>query len=347
MVHVSIDSDTNSIKFDVDLGSLPDIESDGHEVIVNFQVENFDNNQTFYTDSNGLEMQKRIINYRPTWDIQKNYHDSNENITANYYPINSAIAMEDIAQNKRFVVCNDRPQSGSALVPGGVQFMQNRRIPADDNRGMGEYVDETDPSTGRGINVYATYYVQIFNAKARHSAQRLIQQRTDDPPRYLYADKIQQVGKGQASTLSEDLIKYGIKDTVKMVSLPLGRYKFLLRLENIADLMDFTEMPESQVVDLDLVKALFINVNPGVKPEEVSYTFTEKSLSANMDIEEMLKRKIDWKTIDDLKKDKEPSKKLSYDIFEDSKLELVPQRIRVFEISFGATSNSDALFLQS
>jgi hypothetical protein len=50
-------------------------------------VDNFDNNQTFYTDSNGLEMQKRILNYRPTWNIEDNYADSLENITANYYPI--------------------------------------------------------------------------------------------------------------------------------------------------------------------------------------------------------------------------------------------------------------------
>jgi lysosomal alpha-mannosidase len=120
MVHVSIDSDTNTIKFKVDLGSLPDIQEDGHEVIVNFEVENFDNQQIFFTDSNGLEMQKRTLNYRPTWDIQKNYKDSKENVTANYYPINTAIAMVDEAKNKHFVVSNDRPQSGSALIPGSI-----------------------------------------------------------------------------------------------------------------------------------------------------------------------------------------------------------------------------------
>jgi lysosomal alpha-mannosidase len=57
------------IKFEVDLKSLPGANYDGHEVVVNFKLDNFTNNQTFYTDSNGLEMQKRILNYRPTWDI--------------------------------------------------------------------------------------------------------------------------------------------------------------------------------------------------------------------------------------------------------------------------------------
>lgn len=35
-------------------------------------------------------MQKRILNYRPTWDLV-----TTANTTANYYPINSAIAIKD------------------------------------------------------------------------------------------------------------------------------------------------------------------------------------------------------------------------------------------------------------
>lgn len=68
-VHVSIDPDLEVIKVEVDLGSLPPIRLDGWEMIVDFQIEKFNNNATFWTDSNELEMQKRILNYRPTWDI--------------------------------------------------------------------------------------------------------------------------------------------------------------------------------------------------------------------------------------------------------------------------------------
>lgn len=160
-VHVSIDKDLHVLKFDVDLESLPPAIYDGYEVIANFHVENFDNNQTFYTDSNGLEMQKRILNYRPTWDlVNTNYKDSLENVTANYYPINSAISMED--GDRVFTVMNGRSQGGSALSPGNIELMQNRRIPADDARGMGEYLDEKD-ALGNGIRVPATYYVQLFD----------------------------------------------------------------------------------------------------------------------------------------------------------------------------------------
>ena len=89
------------------------------------RLQDFDNNNTFYTDSNGLEMQKRILNYRPTWDLQKNLEDNgwNQNITYNYYPINSAIALEDVNSDRTFTVMNDRAQGGSSLSAGTIEFM--------------------------------------------------------------------------------------------------------------------------------------------------------------------------------------------------------------------------------
>ena len=194
-VHVSIDQDLQVLKFDVDLESLPPVVYDGYEVIANFHVENFDNNQTFSTDSNGLEMQKRILNYRPTWDlVNTNYKDSLENVTANYYPINSAISMED--GDRVFTVMNGRSQGGSALAPGNIELMQNRRIPADDGRGMGEYVDEKD-SLGNGIRVPATYYVQLFEKTKTTDNQRMVQkQKFSEAAQYFYNFDLQVSGAG-------------------------------------------------------------------------------------------------------------------------------------------------------
>ena len=91
IVNVMIDEELSAIRFNVDLDSLPVVDLDGYEVIAKWKVDNFDNNETFFTDSNGLEMQKRILNYRPTWNFSESLADSNENITGNYYPINSGI----------------------------------------------------------------------------------------------------------------------------------------------------------------------------------------------------------------------------------------------------------------
>lgn len=54
-------------------------------------------------------MQKRILNYRPTWNFSDNVAEgSNQNISANFYPVVTAIQMNDSAQNKTFTIVNDR-----------------------------------------------------------------------------------------------------------------------------------------------------------------------------------------------------------------------------------------------
>jgi len=71
------------------------------------------NDDTFYSDSNGLEMQKRILNYRPTWDLI-----TEEAVSANYYPVNQAIAIRDSGSSLQLTVMNDRSQGGSSLADG-------------------------------------------------------------------------------------------------------------------------------------------------------------------------------------------------------------------------------------
>jgi hypothetical protein len=244
LIHVSLDDDLPVIKVNVDLDSLPNPATSGElrkgfEVTANFILKGMQNDKTFYTDSNGLEMQKRILNYRPTWNISDNYADSNENITANFYPINSAISMKDSKSDKVFTVMNDRPQAGSSLSDGSIELMQSRRIPSDDGRGMGEAVNETD-STGEGIRVSADYYVQIFNSKQEKSVQRLVQHKVDDVAQYFFNFKLSNKAEMPVvqSTLSQDLADAGLKDTVKYVVEPLSQNSILLRFTNLADKYD-------------------------------------------------------------------------------------------------------------
>ena len=121
-VHVSIDSDLRAMKFNVDLLGLPSpVLDDGNEVLVQFHVEDLEQQKTFYTDSNGLEMQQRILNYRPTFDLTDYY--KKENVTTNYYPITSAIAIKDPDNGKALTVMNDKTQGGSSLRVGTVELM--------------------------------------------------------------------------------------------------------------------------------------------------------------------------------------------------------------------------------
>ena len=84
VVSVSIE-DIAALKFDVELFGIPQNRQIGHEVTVNFFAPYLNNDGVFYTDSNGLEMQRRQLNYRETWDLQ--VKEGGLNVTANYYPI--------------------------------------------------------------------------------------------------------------------------------------------------------------------------------------------------------------------------------------------------------------------
>jgi len=46
-------------------------------------------------------MQERKLNFRPTWDFNLNLQDSNENVTGNYYPVDSAITLFETGDKGR------------------------------------------------------------------------------------------------------------------------------------------------------------------------------------------------------------------------------------------------------
>lgn len=166
-VHVTLDQDLQVAKFDVELDSIPGEILDGFEITPTFDAKDFDNNQTFYTDSNGLKMQKRVLNEREYYDFNEHWKDDNhplhnQNISGNYYPVNSAISLFESGTSRQFTVSNDRSQGGASLQPGRIELMQHRRVPADDNKGVNEYLNEKDPD-GQGIRVPASYYVQLHD----------------------------------------------------------------------------------------------------------------------------------------------------------------------------------------
>ena len=66
-VRVRYYDETGESEWEVYLGGLPN-DGQGREVTVNWKAYEVHNNNTFYTDSNGLEMQKRILNYRPSFN---------------------------------------------------------------------------------------------------------------------------------------------------------------------------------------------------------------------------------------------------------------------------------------
>jgi hypothetical protein len=234
------------IEFEVELNALsisPNYR--GKDLTVNWQMlDGFDPKQKFWTDSNSLQMIERNLYKRgePRWIIE----DQHSNISSNYYPVDSAIAMRDqTGKNLQVTVMNDRAQGGSADVSGKatIELMQHRRITEDDNKGVGEVLSEVDQSDS-GIKVTAKYWMQIFDYTKDHSLQRDQQIFIDQPLEYLFAFKYEQEEVKPHSRPSMAQIKYiGDEDhnQVTYHTFPLGRNKILVRFENMADRFDNDE----------------------------------------------------------------------------------------------------------
>ena len=90
-------SDPKSRDIDVEtfVDSIDVSDNVGKEIVLLLKT-TLSNNKTFYTDSNGQEMQKRVLNYRPTWNFTTVQPSS-----GNYYPVNAAIYIEDAITKDR------------------------------------------------------------------------------------------------------------------------------------------------------------------------------------------------------------------------------------------------------
>lgn len=148
--------DTKGFEIETRIDSIPISDKVGKEVTLNFAT-NFNNNNTFYTDSNGLEEQTRVLNYRPTWPLVVN-----EPTSGNYYPVNSHIGFKDIDSGRKLTILTDRSQGGSVIRNGEIELMVHRRTLDDDARGVGEPLNETEPDgSGKGLIQNVRHYVVL------------------------------------------------------------------------------------------------------------------------------------------------------------------------------------------
>ncbi len=72
------------------IGPIPISDGIGKEIISKYSTDITNTQDTFYTDSNGRQMMKRVRNYRPTWAL-----NVTEPVAGNYYPVNSRMYIKD------------------------------------------------------------------------------------------------------------------------------------------------------------------------------------------------------------------------------------------------------------
>ena len=105
------------VEFEWLVGPIPISDGIGKEIITTYTSPGLNTENTFYTDSNGRQMMKRVKDVRPTWKLNKT-----EPVSENYYPVNSRISTTSNSNGefRQVTVLTDRSQGGSSMKNGQV-----------------------------------------------------------------------------------------------------------------------------------------------------------------------------------------------------------------------------------
>eukprot|EP00118_Oscarella_pearsei_P004513 m.19488 g.19488 ORF g.19488 m.19488 type:complete len:1215 (+) comp27848_c0_seq1:22-3666(+) len=115
----------------------------GRELVTRYET-GLKSANTWFTDDNGLEMQKRVYNQSET-----------ERIAGNYYPMIGAAYMQDAAVDEQFTLLAERSHGCTSTKEGMLEVMLHRRCLEDDGLGVGQVLDENIQADPKLWMVYA------------------------------------------------------------------------------------------------------------------------------------------------------------------------------------------------
>jgi hypothetical protein len=143
--------------FDSDyaVGPVPISDGMGKEIVSRLHAPTLATYGAWKSDSNCRDMILRVRNFRPSWNAS-----IEEPIAANFAPITCSIETTDTTQGLTLFVTNDRAQAGGSIIDGSIELLIHRRLLADDQRGVGEPLNETG-ITGMGLIVRGLHRIGL------------------------------------------------------------------------------------------------------------------------------------------------------------------------------------------
>ncbi|EFA08767.1 lysosomal alpha-mannosidase [Tribolium castaneum] len=333
IIRVYKGANNNYIEFDWLIGPI-EVDKDngiGREIISRFTIKNFDNSETFFTDSNGRELIKRQLNKRSDYE----YDPTLEPVSSNYYPVTSKIVIRDEAKKLEVAVLNDRAQGGSSLKNGTIELMLHRRLLKDDAKGVEEPLD--DEEFGQGVVARGQLYLIIGSTDSNVENKSTVAQERELALKKLLSPLVL-VGDATSDDLSLDKVQgvlnfifEGLKKTlpenVHILTLePWKDNSFVLRLEHILENNEDVNLSQSVTVNLENLFATF-NLTE----------IKETTLGANEWMEDFEAReKYVWKT---KSKKADVMTKNSYVPLKSGEFEITlnPMQIRTFIIKASKT----------
>lgn len=243
--------DASHAEVDFTVGPIPIDDNHGKEVITRMST-GLESGGTFFTDSNGRDYIKRVLNYRADWE-----YNVTEPVAGNYYPLNAGIYLTD--GETEFSVLVDRAVGGASLRDGQVEVMLHRRLLWDDGKGVGEALNEEvccgEPPVCEGLTVQGTYYVSL-NKRGEGARWRRAQAQQIVSP-VLLAFALQEEGgadtwvASHAATSSLFEGGYELPPNVALITLQeLADGAVLLRLAHLYEAGEDPEYSALAVVDL-------------------------------------------------------------------------------------------------
>lgn len=261
------------LEWDVQLHGIPITDGIGKEVVANWEFPGFQGgSKTFFTDSNGLEMQKRVLDTREDFTLKTDQYAS-----SNYYPVQSALAMRSL-EYMQVTMMNDRSQGASVLADGSIEFMINRRLLFADSGAQDEPLNEVD-ANGFPVQVNTRFHMQYFETIDRKSLQRQVQRMVDEPIQLFVATGSDALTESIA-TSTQAIPSFD--GELKIHLLPQGKNDILIRVENLYDLFDVNDRTDEHTFTFDFhtyALNLFAANNAG--DQNVDIKVTERSLSNN------------------------------------------------------------------
>lgn len=306
------------------VGPVPIADGVGKEVVSRFTT-SIESEGRFYTDSNGREFMQRVRGDHQLYGSVDNQYYTLEPLAGNFYPVNTAIYVEDPVAS--FSIVTDRSQGGSSMFDGSIELMIQRRGLHDDARGVAEPLNETDAGItpcpphgdatriGDGVVIKGIHRLIVGGGMSGASLARVNMDETFSQP-HVFAGSVAKDAEilFRQSSLS---LTDALPDNIMLVTFASLEQDdtYLVRLGHQYGVGESHQYSLPVEVDLGV---LF--------PSRKVVSITETTLSGNQRRDEWEHRRFQWWNDDDFKED---SRKLEQG---NSVVSLEPMEIRTFEV---------------
>jgi len=311
------------------VGPVPIDDKHGKEVIVRFDTGgHIKSASAFYTDSNGMEFLKRVRNHRDTWNLT--LHDDQETVAANYFPITTGAYIKD--SEHQLNVVTDRAQGAASLKDGQIEIMVHRRLLKDDNKGVGENLNETesvfDSTTKqyvtKGLTVRGNFFINVDTAQDGMKSLRSKMEKQFFQPLVALRKPvaISKEAKLPWLTVNEFPPNVGLTTLTELTKQCL-----LVRLTHLYSVEEHAEL--STPVSVDFAK-LFTTKNGGVTAVK------ELSLTGVKELSSEQSSGLEWKTEEGEEEGSNFCER-SIPVFGTTAI-LQPMEVRTFRVCFGSSN---------